>query len=313
MTGWTENLDKVKSGSATKVEFVDAVTHWLGTSIAENTEGMHEAVSRRVIWVFPDNYVLAVGTNFDPTFYHLSKELTKDDVIPLPQTLQKEWVFSTQSNGWTNSGFSSSFPTAEQILGLIDLFTSKHGEPKIVLPWGYSWTVSVVDEDEDYYSWYVDEIAEGEENIRETMFHLATALGEGKLAKASPWEFVATDDEEEGLSYYSDFAKFKRFIERVSEEKLAILDLDQHCASCSSGTYEYAVKEDPELEGKEIFRTWGQNSENMWLGDGSILVDAFMNDESVEKQLKIVAEEEGLDMGLDDEEWSASGSFYYES
>ena len=313
MTSWTENLEKVKSGTATKVEFVDAVTHWLGTSIAENTEGMYEAVSRRVIWVFPDNYVLAVGTNFDPTFYHLSEELTKDDVIPLPQTLQKEWVFSNQSNGWTNSGLNSSFPTAQQILTLIDLFTSKHGEPKIVLPWGYSWTESVVDQDEDYYNWCVDELAEGEENIRETMFHLVTALGEGKLAKASPWEFVATDDEEEWLSYYSDFAKFQRFIERVSEEKLAILDLDQHCASCSNGTYEYAVKEDPELEGKEIFRTWGQNSENMWLGDGSIFVDAFMNDEEVEKQLKIVAEEEGLDMGLDDEEWSASGSFYYES
>lgn len=313
MATWAENLDKVKSGTATKVEFVDAITHWLGTEIAENTEGMYEAISRRVVWVFPDNYALAVGTNFNPVFYHLSEELSASSILPLPQSMQNDWHFYPKTNGWGNIASGGSFPSAERILSLVELFAKTHGEPKVLLPWGYGWTESVVDQDEDYYNWYADDLAEGEVNIRETMFHLATAVVDGTLSKASPWEFIATDDEEDGLSYYSDFSKFQRFIARVSEEKLAILDLDQHCAACSNGTYEYAVKDDPELEGKEIFRTWGQNSENMWLGDGSIYVDAYMDNGEVEKQLKIVAEEEGLDMDLEDEEWEPSGSFYYES
>lgn len=313
MATWDENLDKVKNGTATKVEFIDAITHWLGTEIAESTEGMYEAVSRRVVWVFPDGYALAVGTNFNPVFYHLSEELSRQSQLPLPQSLQEGWNYYPQTNGWGYDKCARVFPSAEEILRLVELFAKTHGEPKVILPWGYSWTESIVDQQEDYYEWYADDSEEGEVNIRETMLHLATAITDGTLSKASPWEFIATDDEEDGLSHYSDFAKFQRFIARISNEKLAILDLDQHCAGCSSGTYEYAVKDDPELEGKEIFRTWGQNSENMWLGDGSIYVDAYMDNGEVEKQLKVIAEEEGLNMDLEDEEWEPSGSFYYES
>ncbi len=77
--------------------------------------------------------------------------------------------------------------------------------------------------------------------------------------------------------------------------------------------YEWAIKEDPALEGKEIFRTWGQNSEYSWLGDGFIFVETYLNDDESEKRIKQAAEEEGLDMGLEDEDWEPSGSFYYES
>ena len=308
MTTWAENLDKVVNGTATKVEFVDAITFWLGTEIAESTEGMYEAVSRRVVWVFPDSYALAVGTNFDPVFYHLSEELSEGSPNPLPETLQKDWLFSSKSNGWSNIENGGDFPAAESILNLVELFAKTHGEPKVMLPWGYLWTDSIVDQaDED--DWSTDE---GEVDIQETMFHLATAETDGTLAKVSPWELESTD-EDDGLSYYSDFSKFQRFIKKVSEGKIAILDLDQHCAGCCSGTYENAVQDDPELEGKEIFRTWGQNSENMWLGDGSICVEASIENPELEKQLLKVAKEVGLDMGIDDENWQASGSFAYES
>jgi hypothetical protein len=311
MNSWAENLDKVKAGTATRVEFVDAITHWLGTQIAESTEGMYEAVSRRVVWIFPDNYALAVGTNFNPVFYHLTEELTEISSSPLPQGLQKGWHFYSKSNGWGKIDNGGVFPTAESILNLVELFTKTHGEPRVILPWGYIWTDSIVEQsDED--DWNTDEDQPEEEDIQETMFHLATATTDGSLIGTSPWELEVTD-EVEGLSYYSDFSKFQRFIKKISESKLAILDLDQHCAGCTPGTYENAVKDDPELEGKAIFRTWGQNSENMWLGDGSICVEAWIDDAEIEKQLMRVAEEVGLVKRIDVENWVASGSFYYKS
>lgn len=303
MTTWAENLNKAKSGKANRVEFIDAISHWLGTAIAEDTEGMYEAISRRVVWVFPDDYAFAVGTYFaSPVFYHLSKEVKYGDIIPMSESLQKDWTYSSHSNGWARNVVRRDinyFPTAQEILDLLELLSEEHGEPNLVLPWGSSWTDSV------HYS-------EGEDEIRETMFHLATAVLDGTLAKSSPWKLV-TMHESDALSYYSDFSKFERFIEKVREQKLVILDLDQHCAACSSGTYEGAVKADPELEGKEVFTTWGQNSQGFWHGDGYICVDVDIENADVEKELTLLAEEVGLDMEFDDEEWSPYGRFWYES
>jgi hypothetical protein len=314
MTTWAESLENVQSGTATKVQFVDAITRWLGTEIAESTEGMYQAVSRRVVWQFPGNYAFAVGSRFSPAFYHLSEELSENAQIPLPQNLQEEWRLLSKSRGWGNFEIGKAFPTAEKILSLVELFTETCGVPKLILPWDYSWTEWIVNEGEDYYQWSADEdLPAGEINIRQTMFNLATAVIDGTLEKASPWEFEATDDEEAGLSYYSDFSKFKRFVKRVSEEKLAVLALDQHCAGCVIETYQGAVKDDPELEGKERFVTWEQNSENMWLGDGSICIEVSIDNPEVEKRLATVAEEEGLDMGLAAGNWQASGMFLYKS
>ncbi len=299
MTTWAENLIKARTGNANKVEFIDAISHWLGTAIADETEGMYEAVSRRVVWVFPDDYAFAVGTFFNPVFYHLSTEIKFGDVIPLSESLQKDWTYSSQANGWASKVIGREFPKAQEILNLVELLTEAHGEPNLVLPWGSSWTDSV------HYE-------EGDEEIRETMFHLATAVLDGTLEKSSPWKMVKMH-ESDALSYYSDFSKFERFLEKVRDQKLVILELDQHCAACSSGTYDSAVKADPELEGKEIFTTWGQNSQGFWHGDGYICFDVEIENADVEKELTLLAEEIGLDMEFDEEEWSASGRFWYES
>lgn len=310
MSAWAQNIEKVKSGEASKVEFVHAITHWLTTEIADSTEGMGEAISRRVVWLFPDDYAVAVGANFSPAFYHLSKKLSKDSRIPLPQSKSKNWRFSRQTNGWTYSALGNGCPKPEDTVALVDMFTAMHGEPTLLLPWAYHWAEGITDQGEDFYDWNADE---DEENIREVMFELATAVVDEVVAEASPWECVL-GGEDEGLSYHSDFSKFQRFIDRVSNEKIAILDIDQHCAACSSGTYEDAVASDPELEGKEVFRTWGQNSEGNWLGDGSVYMESgYIDNPEFEKRLKQVAEEEGLDMGLSDRNWEPTGNLFYES
>lgn len=314
MGKWLDSVEKVESGVANKVDFVDSITHWMGTEVAQSTEGRWEPVARRAVWIFNNGYALSVGTAYQPTFYHLTDLILESESMPIPQSMQAGWHYTNHANGWRyNSENGTEFPSAETIVKLVDMFSQHLGTPRLLLPWGYIWTESVLDQGEDYYLDWEDDAEEGEDNNHKTMFKMVGLLKEGIIAKASPWEFTFSDDEADGLSFHSDFMRFDRFVERLTNEKIAIVDLDQHCAGCSSGVYEYAVKEDAELEGKEIFRTWGQNSEYSWLGDGAIYFDAYLNNAEAEKQIKTVAEQEGLYTGVNEEDWEPSGSFEYES
>lgn len=314
MGEWLNNVIKVENGTSNKTEFTDAVTHWLGTEVAQFTEGRWEPVARRVVWLFNGGYALSVGTAYSPTFYHLTDLISESDQMPIPQSMQTNWVYTHHANGWRyESGSGSELPSAETIIKLLEMFSKHLGTPSILLPWGYIWTESILDQGEDYYLDWEDDVEEGEDNNHKTMVKMLGLLKDGTLEKASPWEFRFSEDEEAGLSKHCDFMRFERFTKRLSDEKIAVVDLDQHCAGCASGVYEYAVKEDPELEGKEIFRTWGQNSEYCWLGDGAIFFQTYLNDPEGERQIKEAAEAEGLYTGVYEEDWEATGEFEYQS
>lgn len=306
---WSANLKRVLGGTATRVQFVDAITHWFKTEIAESTEGMWEAVSRRVVWQFPDGHMFAVGTGFSPVLYHFRNQITASSKFPLDSLDKSVWEFSSMSNGWAHRQFND-LPSSEEIVELVDLISAEFGEPSLLLPWGPHWTESIVDDEESYYEDFEDE--DSENNYR-TMFELASAIVNGEIKAQSPWALEFASDEGEGLSLHSDFHKFQKFAARIFKDKLVILNLDEHCAACGSGVYEDAVARDPDLKGKAIFRTWGQNSEWRWLGNGGINVEAQIESPELEKQLKEIAEEIGLDMGLSSENWQPTGTFSFVS
>lgn len=311
MKAWKESLDKVEKGTASQTEYIHAITHWLQSEIPQNTEGMYESISRRAVWVFPNNYAFAVGTNFNPVFYHLTMPISDESTLPFDD-FNSEWSYARQANGWRYDGVGNSCLPPEKIAHFIEIFTTKYGVPSLVLPWHTSWTEQITDQGEEYYEDWEDEPG-SLNNLREMMYKLATMATNGTLVNHSPWSTQIVD-EEEALSQYSDYSKFKKLVSVIEERKIAILDLDQHCSGCGSGTYEYAIQEDPELEGKPIFRTWSQNSEWMWLGDGSIFLEVYMDDEVAEKEIKKAALELGFDFDLDENgEPEISGSISYES
>jgi hypothetical protein len=328
-----QTLNKVLDGRGSKTEFIEAITQWMKTEVAMDTEGSYEAVSRRVVWLFPNDYAFAVGVNFVPVFYKVKGKLNEDAQLPLDASLSKHWLFLPYANGWTYKGSRLSYgentyseeesntaiPSASLILQFLDRFTELHGEPELVLPWDNTWTETIVDQGEEYYEWRAndaaEELEEGEElgeNDYETMFLLATSVIEKTLNAVSPWA-ISLVSEEEMISDHSDYYRFQALTERISEEKIMIVNLDEHCGGCSSGKYESAVAADPELEGKNIFITWSQASDWRWRGDGGISVEVHIQDPADELAVSIIAEELGLYVGLDETDWKPKGSFTYDS
>jgi hypothetical protein len=313
---WVASVGKLSSIKKAKKEVVaSALTGWLGTDIPDYTEGRWEAVCRRTTWLFPDGWGFSVGYGFKPVITHMTEKLSKDDGFPMPKYFNKsEWEFFPHINGYCWVASVESVPDGKVLADLVDAFAVKHGKPGIIIPWSNPYAEMIVDQAEDYFEWHGEDLAEGKVNLHKIMFDLANIVTDvDVLNSKSPWN-VVLGDEMEGLSEYSDFARFENFISMLEDNNVAILDLDQHCAARSSGTEEWAIKENPLLEGKPVFRTWGQNSQESWFGDGTIAwIEAWIEDAADEKRIKFYAEEAGLHTGIYEEDWEPTGDFEYSS
>lgn len=308
---WAEHVDRfVAGGQEDKTVTAAALTGWLGTPITDYTEGMWEAVCRRTSWLFPDGWVFNVGTGFMPSLTHLTDKLDKDTTFPMPDFFNKEgWSFQPHINGWCWEEAEGTILNATTLANLVDTFTVILGEPKIVLPWYYSFGESLYEQGEEHYEMFADdyENVNPHQKFFEMMEILKPIIDNG--GEGLPWE-VIFDSETSGLSKHSDFNKFLLLVEKIEEGNIMIVDLDQHCAGCSSGVTEWAVKNNPALEGKPVFRTWGQNSQMSWLGDGTVwLEDVYVDDSAVEKRIKFLAEEVGIHTGIYEDDWEPSGEF----
>ena len=314
---WAESVGRLASLNKPNREVVaSAVTGWLGTDIASYTEGRWEAVCRRTSWLFPDGWCFSVGTGFKPVFTHLSEELKSDSAFPMPKYFNsKEWKFFPHINGWCWVDCETDVPSGAKIVEFLDVFTLKHGKPYVGMPWLETFGFYVVEQESDYFEWYEGELENGEANLHKVMFDLATIVTDVELFKSKSHWGVAEGDETLGLSYFSDFMRFDRFVGKLDENNVLFLDLDQHCAGCSHGFEEWALKDNPALEGKPTFRTWGQNSDGAWFGDGTIAWVEAHNiwDATVEKRVKFYAEEEGLYTGVYENDWEPSECFEFSS
>jgi hypothetical protein len=311
------------TGKASQAEFIETLVGWMFSDAAMNTDGMYEASTRRVLWKFENNLALVIGTSFPLTLVHLDEEVT--DSTPsrfLPTYLAKQWKRRAHANGWVLDKEQpapdySALPTPPdygEIQEWIELLSTLFDTPELIIPWDYPWYHAPLDYGEEFYEDYADDLEEGQLDGRKMLVYLASSIEAGTLQAVSPWSINMVDGWE-GLPYHCDLSRYLRVIQAIEESKLMIVDIDQHCAGCASGVYEQAIEQDPELEGKSIFRTFGQNSEYMFLGDGAIFIEATLPVDAPEKELKELFEREGLYMGLPDAlpDWTPTGGVEYES
>lgn len=316
LTVWNNAIKETTSGEATVVDVVNTVTGWLKTDLVTYTDGMWEPMGRRVIWLFPDGWMFNVGTYFAPVFQHKDTLIEPGTNFPMPDYFNTEgWEFSPYINGWRNTGAETDIIDAERIVELVEAFTVEHGEPMLALPWEYMYYGYYLEQGEDEAAdeFYVDE--ETGLNTKQLMLDMIKLVDSGKLTEQSPWE-VKVGNDGDWLSEHCDFTRFVNLTRQIREKSIAILDLDQHCAGCSSGTEEYAVKENPKLEGKPTFRTWEQNSQTSYTGDGALLIEVRLYDQPpyiAEKRIKFLAEELGLYTGIYEEDWEPIQEFSYET
>jgi hypothetical protein len=278
---------------------LNALTGWLDTTITEYTEGASQAFGRRVVFLFNNDYTLTIGTGITPTIAHLNEEIPYDFPLPFESMLEENWDYSYRINGWSRKEKLSH----EDLANFLLMLSEETGEdPTLILP--FEWKLEILEEDpwwdeddEDYPTWI-------------KLLELFTDENKQKTADTIGLSFIVCDDTEY-MSEYCEYSRFERLTEKLEEEGWFV-NLDEHCAACSSGTRKWWQEENAENPYAPEFMTWGQNTQTSHLPDGTFWTEVYMDDEEHEKSLKKLAADFGLDVGAWQEgEFEAEGSVIF--
>jgi hypothetical protein len=88
----------------------------------------YEAFSRRVAFLFRNDYILTIGTGITPTIARLSKEISGDQPLPFQGMLEENWNFFRAVNGWRRNEDLSN-----EDLGNLVISLSDETEPPILI------------------------------------------------------------------------------------------------------------------------------------------------------------------------------------
>lgn len=279
----------------------EALTGWLESPLTEYTEGSYEGVSRRVVWAFPDDWMLTLGSNILPTLTRLNHELRDNDK---PSNIAfKNWVFKHEANGW----HSVNHLEASDILSVIQELSNAHGVPKVYLPWEH-YLQNAVDEGEDFYSYWEND--EEKTKLYKTFYDFSIMFNSGKISNVFPWEVEIVQDED-FISEYSNYNKFQRLVSALEDTGKWLVIIDEHCAACASGTRKFFVESHPELSEAPEFLTWGQNSQDSWLPDGSFWAEVWIDKWEDEKFVKTLANTFGFDFVVPQSQDEAEGAITF--
>jgi hypothetical protein len=283
-----EPVGKLYIASGGSARLIEALSGWLDTSVAEYAEMYADSLRRRITWLYPNKTSFTLGTNMQPTFAHVTEEWNEN--TPLPELFEpSNWIFAPHANGWqTNQDYSF-----ETLLEILQALEEMYGKPKLILPWEDAVERVQYEDKEDIV--YSDEESDPDGYADENGFYeLSKFIAEDKLKYFSEWECEVCYGDEY-VSEYSDYGRFDSFVSEIIDAKLVVPNLEEHCAACSHGVYDNAVKQDPQLEGKPVFLTWSQNSQGMVNPDGAISIDVWMEDEETAAKLEAIAKKHGLE------------------
>ena len=270
-------------------DVIDALSAWLQSRASESVEQYHESVGRRLLWVFANGLTLTIGSEINLTLASLDKKITEESELP-PVLEQKHWEYLPHANGWSINRWCNKF----QLLEIVQALETLYGQAKAVLPWEKRAESAAEQEQDEFVFPNPTDDSEGYNSYLD-LYRLLILVSTKEIKYFSAWEIEITH-EDSYLSMFSDLGKYRTFIGHLRESKLAILNLEEHCYSCSLGFAERAVEEDPELEGRPTFTTWSQNSNRIVRPDGAIKIEAHCRkaDFETKQSIRRLAEETGL-------------------
>lgn len=257
-----ESIKSSENKLSTK-EWLALLGGWLESELTEDTEGTFQAVSRRYVFVFPSGLMLTVGTSIPLTVAGLHEELNENSLPKSLASLPLKWEYKRHANGFAAEGTTAaSLDEAEQILGALE---ADSGAPDLFLPWeGYQELLEEIEDDEDFEGAY------GDEEVEFAFYKLINLLyNNDNLSDVSPWQLWLVGPDQM-MSNFCSLSRFYRFIDDMEQDGKFRIFLEEHCAACYSGSNEQLIQDQPELAGAPVFITWGQNSHNNYLPDGSI-------------------------------------------
>lgn len=305
MSDWPENLEKTLTGTASREEFIDAISYWLGTALAQKVSNVEEAISRKISWQFPNELVFSVGTDMHPTLSSLLEQVGEDDETPVPEHQLDSWAWSASVNGWILKVDKFEFPDAIQILDLIEELEDEHGTSTLMIPWADSWAKR-----------FAAEINSDDVTV-ETMHKLCTALLHGDLERISPWELVFTVADE-SISESSDYKYFMSFLAELENRRIALVALDIPSQSFNDGGLTSLRQAKPELAELPAVGIFSESIGSSFFGNGSISVSVDTSSSvDVEQQFRELTDEFELDSNQNDdvfdEGWEPEGRVIFAS
>jgi hypothetical protein len=305
VSNWAANLEKILAGTASKEEFIDAISYWLGTHIAQKVSNLEEAISRKVSWKFSNGLVFSVGTDMHPTLSSLLEQSGEDDDKPVPEDQLDSWAWSASVSGWFLKVDKYEFPDAIQILELLEGLEEENGASTLLIPWGDSWVKR-----------FVGEASSDDENVQ-TMHKLCSTLLSGELKKNSPWELVI-EAANESISEWSDYNYFRRFLGELENRRIAIVALDIPVDYFNDAGLTELRQTKPALAELPAVGIFSEGIGGSFFGNGTICVSVDTSSSvEVEQQFRELTDELELDNNQDDdvfdEGWEPVGSVIFES
>ena len=279
-----------------------ALTGWLESKVTEYTEGSYTAMGRRIVFHYPNDYMLTLGTSINPTISHLTEEMKHTDKLPFESMLEENWEFNYRANGWARTHHL----TIEELGDFVQLLADEAGEPTLILPVEDRMYDMVEDE-----PWW----EEGDEAyLDHDIFRKLLMLFKEETLQATAYAMgislmVVSDDAY--LPYYCEFLRFQRMAVELDEKHGWFVNLDEHCAACSSGTRQFWHEDNPGREDAPELMTWGQNSQWAYLPNGTMWAEVYIEDEDDEIFLRKLADKHGLTGDWDEGEYEATGSVIF--
>jgi hypothetical protein len=212
-----------KRGNLNPSIILNALTGWLNSSLTEDRNmavSAYEAFSRRVAFLFSNNYILTVGTGITPTIARLSKEITGDQPLPFEGMLEENWNFFRPVNGWRRNENLSNEDLGKLVLSLSD----ETEPPILILPF----------EDKLYILPFEDKLYEREDKEQYhtwlKLLELFTEENQQKTADTMGISLIVCGDDEY-MSEHCDWSRLIRLTTKLEKSEDLSQVKDQWFAS----------------------------------------------------------------------------------
>jgi hypothetical protein len=316
--GFSKSVGALGSSTADGIDIVSAFTQFM-PHVVGDFEGADVIwpISLRTTWLFPNGYLLVIAPSFGPTISKLDDELVSwDSMAPVPEEHQPEWKVESFANGWILGKSSRVFPTADQIMEVIEMMTEVNGQPRLLIPWRETWAQEGVDQGDAFFLEDWTNPQGDFDPFRKSIQLMYKAVISGELEKQSPWkvDFVGAHEFMPSLCGYSDL---QRFLTELEARELASVVRDVWLDQTSASDAEVVRAANPEYAHLPLVWVIKDHAMYTYFGNGWINnLTLKVSDGELEREMYLLADE--LELGLitkyeseevEDEEWEAEGFF----
>lgn len=300
---WHENLEAFQSDSLNDSQLTQFLIGFFEDSnLFEYTDGMEEALCRRIGFRFTDGTIIWHGAGEGIILSHLTRKLEPSDWKEYKYLISFGTpTFLEYANGWS----LAPNPEWRTLVDMVELMESRLDEKaSVFVPLSYVAERNAIDGLEEYLA--QAGVEEGDENfsIYEAAFAVFEKVHNRELAYSRDVDYV---DAEDYLPEHSAYGKFSKFLDVLREENGWGVIMDECCGTCSGGSAR-DLRAEPGFENAPIFFTWSQNSYAYWGTSGWVSHQHYTSDENEIKTLLAAAEKVGLNVSIEDSHYSSDNT-----